>query len=229
MGPGPGTDGLLGTRPCSRSGRGPERRAGTASGPRWRRPRGGWQERAGEVRPCPGGQGAGGRLPGGGSLRVPPASPGRGLPTRAAPGGRGGWPFPGLPAACPATVPGRRGRHESGRNGENGRGAAGAATAVPLELSLARPALAEVLHAQLCSNFTETRGSRARPVAQLSPRGSGRPVSSLRSRGSSAGRRGGARAGGAGPVLGGVPLGGDGLLQGLRSRLGVLSVAPHRL
>lgn len=120
---------------------------------------------------------------------------------------QGRWPFPGLPAACPATVPGRRARHESGRNGENGRGAAGAATAVPLELSLARPALAEVLHAQLCSNFTETRGSRARPVAQLSPRGSGRPVSSLRSRGSSAGRRGGARAGGAGPVLGGVPLG----------------------
>lgn len=79
---------------------------------------------------------------------------------------QGRWPFPGLPAACPATAPGRRGRHESGRNGENGRGAAGAATAVPLELSLARPALAEVLHAQLCSNFTETRGSRAHPEAQ---------------------------------------------------------------
>lgn len=100
---------------------------------------------------------------------------------------------------------------------------------MPLELSLARPALAEVLHAQLCSNFTETRGSRARPLAQLSPRGSGRPVSSLRSRGSSAGRRDWPRAGGAGPVLGGVPLGGDGLLQGLRSRRGVLSVAPRRL
>lgn len=53
----------------------------------------------------------------------------RGFRSGGAPGGRRGWPFPVLSAACPATVPSRRGRHVSRRNCENVHGTAVAATA----------------------------------------------------------------------------------------------------